>query len=112
MKQKSAVEWLVEQIENQQKFYIDLAKKDKTKRKEVDAILTATTLFKMKCGKAKEMENQKQQKYKEMLEMLKSIISDFEGDYVVDEVIVDQPYKWLIDRYKEAKQLIKEATEL
>jgi hypothetical protein len=48
----------------------------------------------------------------EMLEMLKSIISDFEGDYVVDEVIVDQPYKWLIDRYKEAKQLIKEATEL
>jgi hypothetical protein len=48
----------------------------------------------------------------EMLEMLKSIVSDFEGDYVVDEVIVDQPYKWLIDRYKEAKQLIKETTEI
>jgi hypothetical protein len=56
--QMTAVEWLVEQIENQQKFYIELAKKDKTKRKEVDAILTATTLFKMKCGKAKEMEKQ------------------------------------------------------
>jgi hypothetical protein len=63
MKQKSAVEWLVEQIENQQKFYIDLAKKDKTKRKEVDAILTATTLFKMKCGKAKEMEKQQMWNY-------------------------------------------------
>jgi hypothetical protein len=61
--QMTAVEWLVEQIENQQKFYIDLAKKDKTKRKEVDAILTATTLFKMKCGKAKEMEKQQSDDY-------------------------------------------------
>jgi isopentenyldiphosphate isomerase len=95
---KSAVEWLVEQIENQQKFYIDLAKKDKTKRKEVDAILTATTLFKMKCGKAKEMENQK---YNEMLEMLKELL------------------KWsahfppaMNEELEKARELIKSATEL
>jgi hypothetical protein len=54
----TSIDWLVEQIENQQKFYIELAKKDKTKRKEVDAILTATTLLRMKCGKAKEMHEQ------------------------------------------------------
>jgi uncharacterized protein (UPF0335 family) len=57
MKQ-TAVEWLIEQIVNQQKFYIELSKKDKTKRKEIDAILTATTILSMKCGKAKEMEKQ------------------------------------------------------
>jgi hypothetical protein len=95
---KSAVEWLVEQIENQQKFYIDLAKKDKTKRKEVDAILTATTLFKMKCGKAKEMENQKQQKYNEMLEMLKSCV------LVFDQLGMKEPTG--------VTELIKSATEL
>jgi hypothetical protein len=54
----TSIDWLVEQIENQQKFYIELAKKDKTKRKEVDAILTATTLLRMKCGKAEEMHEQ------------------------------------------------------
>jgi len=40
---------LIELIELQQKNYIQLAKNDKTKRKEVDAILTATTLVKMKA---------------------------------------------------------------
>jgi len=40
---------LIELIELQQKNYIKLAKNDKTKRKEVDAILTATTLVKMKA---------------------------------------------------------------
>ena len=97
MKQTS-IEWLVEQIENQQKFYIDLAKKDKTKRKEVDAILTATTLFKMKCGKAKEMEKQKQQRYNEMLEMLKSCVKAFEQLGMKEPIGVTE--------------LIKEATEL
>jgi hypothetical protein len=48
----------------------------------------------------------------QMLEMVQRIINDFEGDYMVNGVIVDNPYEWLIDRYKEAKQLIKEATEL
>jgi hypothetical protein len=32
-------------IRKKQNFYIDLAKKDKSKKKEVDAILTATTLI-------------------------------------------------------------------
>jgi RNA-binding protein YhbY len=35
-----------------------LAKKDKSLKKGVDAILTATTLLKMKCEQAKEMEKQ------------------------------------------------------
>lgn len=47
-----------------------------------------------------------------ILEMLQSIVNDFEGDYMVNGEIVDEPYEWLIDRYTEAKQLIKEATEL
>ena len=57
MKQ-SAVEWIIEEINQQQKRYIDLAKKDKSFKKGVDAILTATTLLKMKCNQAKEMEKQ------------------------------------------------------
>ncbi len=70
MKQ-TAVEWIIEEINQQQKRYIDLAKKDKSFKKEVDAILTATTLLKMKCDQAKEME--KQQKgcsEKEVLELI------------------------------------------
>jgi hypothetical protein len=57
MKQ-TAVEWLEEQIICQQNIYIDLAKKNKLLKKQVDAILTATTLLKMKCKQAKEMEKQ------------------------------------------------------
>jgi hypothetical protein len=57
MKQ-TAVEWIIEEINQQQKKYIDLAKKDKSLKKGVDAILTATTLLKMKCEQAKEMEKQ------------------------------------------------------
>ena len=34
-------------IDLQQKGYIELAKKDKSKKKQVEAILTATTLLKM-----------------------------------------------------------------
>lgn len=43
----------------------------------------------------------------ELIEMLESIIQDFEGDYVLDGEIVDKPYNWLIERYKEAKELIQ-----
>lgn len=43
----------------------------------------------------------------ELIEMLERIIRNFEGDYVLDGEIVDQPYNWLIDRYKEAKKLIE-----
>jgi len=57
MKQ-TAVEWLEEQIICQQNIYIDLGKKNKTLKKQVDAILTATTLLKMKCEQAKEMEKE------------------------------------------------------
>ena len=53
---KTAVEYIIEEINQQQKRYIDLAKKDKSLKKEVDAILTSTTLLKMKCEQAKEME--------------------------------------------------------
>jgi hypothetical protein len=63
MKQ-SAVEWLEKQIICQQNIYINMAKKNKSLTKQVDAILTATTLLKMKCKKAKEME-EKQQGYSE-----------------------------------------------
>lgn len=48
----------------------------------------------------------------EMLEILSSIVSAFESDYVVDGEIVDSPYEWLQDRYKDAKKLIQEATTL
>jgi hypothetical protein len=59
-KQQTAVEWIIEEINQQQKKYIDLAKKDKSLKKGVDAILTATTLLKMKCEQAIEMEKQQQ----------------------------------------------------
>jgi len=48
----------------------------------------------------------------EMKDMLERIVKTFETDYVVDGEIVDSPYEWLQDVYKDAKQLIKEATEL
>ena len=46
----------------------------------------------------------------EMLEMLQSIIQSFECDFVLDDEIVDNPYEWLVEDYKKAKQLIKQAT--
>ena len=57
MKQ-TAVEWLIEEIDKMQKIYIDLNKKDKSLGKGVNAILTATSLLKMKCIHAKEMEKE------------------------------------------------------
>jgi heme oxygenase len=57
-KKQTAVGCLIKEIEELQKNYIDLAKKDKSFKKGVDAILTATTLLKMKCNQAKEMEKQ------------------------------------------------------
>jgi len=55
---KKAVEWLVDEIKIQQQMYIDLAKKNKSLKKEVDAILTASTLIIMKSEQAKEMEKE------------------------------------------------------
>ena len=57
MKQ-TAVEWLIEEIDKMQKIYIDLNKEDKSLGKGVNAILTATSLLKMKCIHAKEMEKE------------------------------------------------------
>jgi len=58
MKNMTAVEWIIEEINQQQKNYIDLAKKDKSLKNGVHAILTATTILKMKCEQAKEIEEQ------------------------------------------------------
>ena len=57
MKQ-TAVEWLIDDIDKMQKIYIDLNKKDKSLKEGVDAILTSTTLIKMKCIHAKQMEKE------------------------------------------------------
>lgn len=64
-KEVTAVEWLEEQINKQQQSYILLAKGSKSLKKGVEAILTATTLLKMKCTQAKEMENKKAHEYAE-----------------------------------------------
>jgi hypothetical protein len=58
MSKQTAVEWLIEEINQQQERAINAAKKDKSLRKGVDAILTATTVLKMKCEQAKEMEKE------------------------------------------------------
>jgi phosphoenolpyruvate carboxylase len=58
MSKQTAVNWLEEEINQQQKMYIDLAKKDKSLKNGVHAILTATTILKMKCEQAKQMEEQ------------------------------------------------------
>ncbi len=56
MSKQTAVEWIIEEINQQQKMYINLSKKDKSLKNGVHAILTATTVLKMKCEQAKEME--------------------------------------------------------
>lgn len=57
MKQ-TAVGLLEQEITQQQKRYISLAEKNKKFKKQVDAILTATTLLKIKCQQLKELEKQ------------------------------------------------------
>jgi hypothetical protein len=74
MKQ-TAVEWIIEEINQQQKKYIDLAKKDKSLKKGVDAILTATTLLKMKCKQAKEMEKQQGYSEEEVIKLLQKALT-------------------------------------
>jgi hypothetical protein len=75
MKQKSAVEWLESQLTE----YLQ-------------------RMYKFEIDQAKEMENQKQQKYKEMLEMLKSCV------LVFDQLGMKEPTG--------VTELIKSATEL
>jgi predicted ATP-binding protein involved in virulence len=80
MKQKSAVEWLLNEL-TKNGFNFKLYKKE--------------------IKQAKEIENQKQQKYNEMLEMLKELCNDTET------------WSHLFPSQQEKiEQLIKEATEL
>jgi len=55
---KTALQELINQIEASQNRYIDLAKADKRHKKGVDAILTATTLIKIKAFALLEKEKQ------------------------------------------------------
>ncbi len=48
---KNEIKELISYIDFQQSVYIEIAKKDKSKKKSVEAILTATTLIKMKAQK-------------------------------------------------------------
>lgn len=59
---KTSLTQLIEEIDNQQKRHIDLAKKDKKLSKGVDAILTATTLLKMKAKELLKAEKEQIQK--------------------------------------------------
>lgn len=58
MSKQTAVEWLVDEIDQMQKICDNLTKKDISLKKDVDAVFTATTLLKMKCIIAKEMEKE------------------------------------------------------
>ncbi len=77
---KTALTQMIEEIDNQQKRYIDLAKKDKKLSKGVDAILTATTLLKMKA--------------KELLEAEKEQIITFHIEVMKQGLIEEGDKKW------------------
>ena len=77
---KTVVQQMIEEIDNQQKRYIDLAKKDKKLSKGVDAILTATTLLKMKV--------------KELLEAEKEQMINFHIEVMKEGLIEEGDKKW------------------
>jgi hypothetical protein len=58
MSKITAVEWVIGEIEQMEKILDNLIKNDVSLKKDVDAVLTATTLLKMKCILAKEMEKE------------------------------------------------------
>jgi hypothetical protein len=70
--QQTAVEQIINKIDEMQKRYIDYGKQNKSLKKQVDAVLTATTLLKMDCIDIKEIEHKQIQK-------LKDEISDLEN---------------------------------
>jgi len=47
----------------------------------------------------------------DMFAALEQFVNDFEGDYIIDGVIVDNPSILLMTNYELAKQAIKKATE-
>lgn len=106
-KSVTAVEWLEEEINQQQKSYIDLAKKDKSLKKGVDAILTATTLLKMKCKKAKEIE--KQQKGYSEEEAMEFFIEGYRQRAIASNLIFDNASRiyaiGLFKKYKDETYL-------
>jgi len=55
---KTAMQELIDNIESSQQRYVDLAKSDKKLKKGVDAILTATTIIKIKAKLLLEKEKQ------------------------------------------------------
>jgi hypothetical protein len=66
--QQTAVEQIINKIDEMQKRYIDYGKQNKSLKKQVDAVLTATTLLKMDCIDIKEIEhNQMMQCYSDGL---------------------------------------------
>jgi hypothetical protein len=58
MSKITAVEWVIDEIEQMEKILDNLIKNDVSLKKDVDAVFTATTLLKMKCIIAKEMEKE------------------------------------------------------
>jgi hypothetical protein len=58
MSKITAVEWVIGEIEQMEKILDNLIKNDVSLKKDVDAVLTATTLLKMKCILAKEIEKE------------------------------------------------------
>ena len=61
MSKITAVEWVIGEIEQMEKILDNLIKNDVSLKKDVDAVLTATTLLKMKCILAKEIEKEQQE---------------------------------------------------
>jgi hypothetical protein len=58
MSKITAVQWVIDEIEQMEKILDNLIKNDVSLKKDVDAVFTATTLLKMKCIIAKEMEKE------------------------------------------------------
>lgn len=102
----TAVEWLEVQIKEQQKSYIDLAKKDKSFKKSVDAILTATTLLLMKCNKAKEIEKEQ---YSIEFELKQSLM---EIELRHTKTLLKSCEETLADRDKEIQRIYSEKESL
>jgi len=70
--EQTAVQQIINKIDEMQKRYIDYGKQNKSLQRQVDAVLTATTLLRMDCIDIKEIEHKQIRK-------LKDEISDLEN---------------------------------
>lgn len=75
---KTVLTELIEQIEASQQRYIDLAKADIKMKKGVDAILTATTIIKMKANNLLEKEKQQTIDFASKCQLVRDV--DCEGN--------------------------------